>query len=456
MPSAALSESPMGVDAGLLSAQLAIEDLVARACDQDALGLLQDLIANYAPGLRDHVMDLRRRHEAIRIAVRSGKADPSAINGLRNEILELVFETADHAQGVPATATISSLAALPAAPEMAGAAFTPGVMAAPPKKAAPRPPVPDAPANVICRLTGVSRSYGKGRFRLDPVTLDIRAGEITAVVGRNASGKTTLLRMIMGDLLPTEGSVDYPALEGGRKRRDWKKVKSDIAFVSQLPEKWHGRLLNNLNYVAAAYGKRDQDLEKFIDWHIARYGLLPYREARWDEISGGYKIRFELARALISQPRLLVLDEPLAYLDVIAREQFLRDLRAIANARDNPVPIIITSQHLNETEWIADQIVLLDDGRLKYSGKVHDIAEGRRFKVIEIALDAAQADVEMALTGASLQGIEPTMEGYILAFPKSAEMSPVFTRLVAAFGPKFYMIRDISGSVRSIMSGVGE
>ena len=451
MASAALSENPLGVDAGLLSAQLAIEDLVARACDQDALGQLQDLIANYAPGLRDHVMDLRRRHETVRLAVRTGKADAAAINGLRNEILELVYETADIAQASPA----APAAAMSATPDMAGSAFTSAVMAAPPKKAASRPAMPDAPANVVCRLTGVSRSYGKGRFRLDPVTLDIRAGEITAVAGRNASGKTTMLRMIMGDLLPSEGRVDYPALDGGRKRRDWMKIKSDIAFVSQLPEKWHGRLLNNLNYVAAAYGKRDQDLEKFIDWHIARYGLLPYRDAKWDEISGGYKIRFELARALISQPRLLVLDEPLAYLDVIAREQFLRDLRAIANARENPVPIIITSQHLNETEWIADQIVLLDDGRLKYSGSVRDVAEGRRFKVIEIALDAAQGDVEMALAGAGLQGIEPTMEGYILAFPKSAEMGPVFTRLVAAFGARFYMIRDISGSVRSIMSEVG-
>lgn len=437
----------------LLAAQLSIEDLVARASEQEALGQLQDLVADFAPDLRDDVMDARRRHEALRIAIRSGTADPARVNAFRNEILELMYEAADRAILVPPAA--NPAAGAPAETVMHGTGLAPSrIMSAPPKRAPP-PESQSHDSQVVCRLSGITRTFGKGRFKLDPIDLEFRRGEITAIVGRNASGKTTLLRMILGELLPTAGEIDYPALEGRRSwRRNWSRIKSQIAFVSQLPEKWHGHLLHNLNYVAAAYGKPDQDLGRFIEWHVARYGLLPYQEAAWDELSGGYKIRFELARALISQPRLLVLDEPLAYLDVIAREQFLRDLRAIANSRENPIPIVITSQHLSETEWIADQIVLLDDGRLKYSGWVRDIAAGRKHMVVEIGLDAPQGDVEMALAGSNLQGIEPTMEGYILAFPKDAEMAPVFTRLVAAFGARFFMIRDISGSVRSIMSEV--
>ncbi len=446
--------------------QQEIEDLIASSSEADALSTLQDFVADYAPDLRESLMQLRTGYETARFEDRALKADPVAMNRIRNEILELTYDAIDTALdqapeapdapiSAPAAAQGIDISSLDGPAEAPASSFVPQKKQK--KKKRQKPSGGPVEEDVICRLEGVSRIYGKGKFVMDPITMDVRRGEIIAIAGRNASGKTTLLRMILGDILPTKGKIDYPALEGtGLKlRRDWTKIKRQIGSVPQLPEKWFGRLRHNLNYIAAVHGKRDQDLEKFIDWHLSRYELYRFRNAGWDEISGGYKIRFELVRALLSQPRMLVLDEPLAYLDVVARDRFLRDIRAIANSRENPMPIIITSQHLSEIEAIADHIILLDDGVLKYQGSVEDLFEGRTHRVLEVAVNAPLSAVETALSGSQLQGIEPTVEGYILAIPKQAAPNEIFTRLSAAFGNDFTMMRDITGSVRAIMSEVG-
>ena len=443
------------------TAQMEVEDLIAGSSEGDALSRLQDFIADYVPHLRDSVMELRTSHEIIRSNARQGRLDQTAVNHIRNEILELLYEAVDGAMGIAHQQGEVSAMQVVTADGSAGAppmAQHPSAVA-PKKKKKQRKKPPPAPGdtNVVCRLEGVSRSYSRGQFRMDPVTMDIHRGEIVAIAGRNASGKTTLLRMMMGDLLPSEGNISYPALEGRRvgKRKDWLSLKREIASVPQLPEKWHGRLRHNLQYVASVYGKKDQDLKKFVEWHLARYELYRFRNANWDEISGGYKIRFELVRALLTQPKFLILDEPLAYLDAVARDRFLRDIRSIADSREHPMPIVITSQHLSEIEAIADTIVLLDDGALRYSGSVENLAEGRTFQMLEIAVKAPQNAVETALSGTRLEGIEATVEGYILAIPKDESASDVFVRLSAAFGNDFTMMRDITGSVRAIMSDVG-
>jgi ABC-type multidrug transport system ATPase subunit len=161
----------------------------------------------------------------------------------------------------------------------------------------------------------------------------------------NASGKTTLLNLILGRLRPEEGHIAYPALG---VNASWAKIKSRLASVDQLPERWYGSLRHNLNHTAAAFGVLGKSNEELVNWYVHRYGLHEFADATWDEISGGFKIRFELVRALLSKPELLVLDEPLAYLDIVTQQLFLSDLRSIASSIENPTPIVVTSQHLHE------------------------------------------------------------------------------------------------------------
>ncbi len=301
---------------------------------------------------------------------------------------------------------------------------------------------------VVFAAKDVTKTYGRGTFKLEPISFELRIGEITGVVGRNASGKTTLLRIVMGDLRQDSGMTEYPLLT--RDRSGWAHIKRQISDVPQFPDKWPGRLRPNLNYVAAMHGIRGARNKELIDWHIERFGLAQYEDASWDQISGGYKIRFELVRALVSKPKLLVLDEPLAYLDVMARQEFLKNLRAIAASFEEPVPIIITSQHLYEIEAIADQMILLDDGRCVYAGPQDRIGAMVPNQMIEITVRVPQQNVVAALSHLNMHSIEATMEGFILGFDRSQRADAVYQALYNAFGARLIDFRDISNSARSL------
>jgi ATPase subunit of ABC transporter with duplicated ATPase domains len=161
----------------------------------------------------------------------------------------------------------------------------------------------------------ISKNYLSTNFNLREINLTLHRGEILGVVGVNASGKTTLLRILIGDLKQSTGVLRYPTLEHGIEGRNWEHIKRRIAYVSQTLPAWPGRVFDNLRYVASLYGHPRLSIDPFLNKLLQRYGLDKFKDATWDEISGGYRTRFELVRALVSNPDILLLDEPLAYLD---------------------------------------------------------------------------------------------------------------------------------------------
>jgi ABC-2 type transport system ATP-binding protein len=469
--------------------QIAIGDLFSGYCDQierligeanyrDAFANLQDFIRDFSPGKKRSVLALCSRYHRWREAQSLGLPEPDNINVIVHACLDLVDDVRrDFPANGPTTEPDRSAGILASKQEVISSAplidVTPNRPTVP-AVALPAVAVPaESRANsltleqsrhnyfsnwrktqhtdkfVVLQCRDLARKYEHGSFRLGPISLELRAGEITAIVGRNASGKTTFLRLMNGELRPDSGHLTYPMLQSVGD--DWLKVKSKLAFVPQLPERWHGRLRNNLNFVAATYGARGAANRDLVDWQLARYGLQEYENAQWDEISGGYKIRFELARALVAQPKLLLLDEPLAYLDVITRQRFLIDLRAIASSLDNPIPIVVTSQHLYEIEAIADQLVILDDGKCAFAGRLEDIAKNATRVIIEISLRAAKSDVVECMQEFALQGIEETIEGFILVLPGETSHEALFMALRRRFGNELYSYRDISRSTRSLM-----
>jgi ABC-2 type transport system ATP-binding protein len=155
-------------------------------------------------------------------------------------------------------------------------------------------------------------------------------------------------------------------------------------------------------------------------------------------------------KALVSKPRLLVLDEPLANLDVMGRQEFLTNLEAIATSFEQPVPILITSQHLYEIEAVADQMIILDGGTCVYSGPSRDIAKIVPDRRIEVTMRARQKAVEAALLPHGLTSIEATMEGFILGFPKSHSATALFELIGRTFPDRIVALRDITSSARSL------
>lgn len=239
--------------------------------------------------------------------------------------------------------------------------------------------------------TNIKKSFAMNSvFALDLPDLVLNAGELTGVVGENGNGKTTLLRIVAGDLACDKGELEYGMLES--PTHDWSVIKRHIAYIPQRIPRWFGKLKDNLKYAATVHGIRGQENREAVNMVISRLGLSRYAEATWGEISSGYKLRFELARALIWRPSLLVLDEPLANLDLNTRAMFLQDLRYLASSEKYPVAVILSSQQLHEVEDVSDNIIFLENGKPLYAGAVNGIGETRQENVFEIKSPMEEAD----------------------------------------------------------------
>ena len=303
-------------------------------------------------------------------------------------------------------------------------------------------------------LNDVTLTYPGGDFKLGPISLDLEPGKITGIVGMNSSGKSTLLDLVAGILQPSTGSVSYPALEANPVKR--RAIASRIGYVKQIPEAWSGILRPNLNYSCAAYGLTGRENEDFVDLFVNRYGLNAFLHKTWRSISGGYKTRFELVRTLVSRPDVLLLDEPLAYLDIVTQHIFLSDLKKIAQSIVKPMPILFTSQHLYEVEAIADNMVILDNGRCLFSGSMEEFRARYKAPLFEVSVEASEREVHEGLVDIGLLRIEPTALGMILIFKEDTQAATVRKILAERFGERLTYFRDVTKSTRRLFRNARE
>jgi ABC-type multidrug transport system ATPase subunit len=120
---------------------------------------------------------------------------------------------------------------------------------------------------------------------------------------------------------------------------------------------------------------------------IQRLDLSDYSSLKNRELSGGYRLRFALARLLVKKPKLMILDEPLANLDLNMQISLLRDLKDMANSYSFPFALMITSQHISEIELIADDILYIDNGKSVFNGSITGYDANRNENVFEIQID---------------------------------------------------------------------
>lgn len=218
--------------------------------------------------------------------------------------------------------------------------------------------LPDTKERVLVSAREISKKYSKGNFSLKPTSVDIESGKIVGVVGQNGNGKTTLLRCIAGQLAIDHGGISYALLD----KPDYYDIKHHIAFIPQRIPRWFGQLKDNLHFSAAIAGNYGEWNELLVEFMLERFQLNKYAHLTWDRISSGYRTRFEIARIFLQQPSVLILDEPLANLDINAQQTLLTDLRFLTKSSFNPMGAILTSQQLHEVEKIADTVMLIKDG----------------------------------------------------------------------------------------------
>ncbi|MEU8627357.1 ABC transporter ATP-binding protein [Streptomyces sp. NPDC048669] len=228
----------------------------------------------------------------------------------------------------------------------------------------PRPVPEEVTSSDAVRLTSVVKRFtdtkGERFTAVDGIDLRIRRGEIVAFLGPNGAGKTTTIDMLLGLTRPDEGSVRL----FGREPRQ--VVRSgQVAAVLQT-----GGLLPDLSVEATVRMLGSLHPGADIDAVLARAGLDQLRGRRVAECSGGEQQRLRFALALLSGPELLVLDEPTAGMDVVARREFWATVR---EDTERGMTVMFATHYMEEADRFADRVVMLDRGRVVVDGSVSDV-----------------------------------------------------------------------------------
>lgn len=287
------------------------------------------------------------------------------------------------------------------------------------------------------------KSYKNSSFALGPVSFDIKAGEIIGLVGENGNGKTTLLRSLCGELQPTSGEIKY--LFSHANGYD---LRSKLIYIPQRTTSWQGSLLSNLRFTAAAYGITGETNILTVELIVARMGLRKYRTYKWKNLSSGYKMRFELARALLRKPKLLLIDEPLANLDILAQQIVLDDFRDIARSPFRPLGIVLSSQQLYEVEKASDRVIFLKNGTPRNLDQDTDITYAETPKlIIEFESDWKQERLYAAFSAIGIERLQINGGTYVASFPASVTQNE-FLRLILEQQLPLTYFRNISNSTR--------
>jgi ABC-2 type transport system ATP-binding protein len=223
-----------------------------------------------------------------------------------------------------------------------------------------------------------SRGSHDGEVRaVDGIDLRVRPGEVVAFLGPNGAGKTTTLDMVLGLTEPTSGTVE---VFGGNARAA--VVAGRVSAVLQT-----GGLLRDLTVretvrmIASTYAVHTP-----VDEVIERAGLAPLADRRVSKCSGGEQQRLRFALALLPEPRLLVLDEPTAGMDVTARRDFWDTMHADASAGRT---VVFATHYLEEADAFADRIVLVAGGRIVADGTTAEIRARASGRTVSATLPAA-------------------------------------------------------------------
>lgn len=208
----------------------------------------------------------------------------------------------------------------------------------------------------IVSLSGVSKSFSNGTVALRDMTLDVKEGEFLSLLGPSGCGKSTVLRIIAGLGQPTTGRVDWP-MEGQSKPEN-SDAHHDISFVFQEPTlmPWN-TAFDNVWLPLRLKGMSKKETRSEIEAALELVGLENFAGSYPRELSGGMKMRVSIARALVTKPRLLLMDEPFAALDEITRFKLNDDLLMLWEKFG--FTVIFVTHSVYESVFLSNRIVVM-------------------------------------------------------------------------------------------------
>ncbi|MEN8151204.1 MAG: LPS export ABC transporter ATP-binding protein [Planctomycetota bacterium] len=241
----------------------------------------------------------------------------------------------------------------------------------------------------LLKVEGLVKSFRKRRV-VDKVSFHVKPGEIVGLLGPNGAGKTTTFRMTVGMIRPEAGSV----ILGGRdigKAPMHRRARLGMGYLSQEPSVFRGLSVEeNVNAVLELVERDKAERAKIMDALLEELGLVRVRKSNAAVLSGGERRRLEITRALVTRPKLILLDEPFSGIDPIA----VADIQEIVKQlRDRGIGVLLTDHNVRETLSITDRSYIIYQGRILRHGTSSELVEdelvrqiylGEKFRMPEL------------------------------------------------------------------------
>ncbi len=243
----------------------------------------------------------------------------------------------------------------------------------------------------IIDIQNIKKIYISGIFKkrkvmaLKGVSLKIKKGEIFGVLGPNGAGKTTLLNILIGQVLADDGNIDIMGHNTSKSLPDF--IKEKMNMCSGNPNfPWSLTVFEALKFYGMLYGYYGTFLKARVENLIEQLRLNKYRNVQYDELSTGNKQKLAIAKALINEPEILLLDEPTIGLDPdVARKtrQFIKDLH-----KKSKITILLTTHYMKEAEELCERIAFINEGEIKALGTKDKLIKITKTKSLEEAFIA--------------------------------------------------------------------
>lgn len=220
-------------------------------------------------------------------------------------------------------------------------------------------------------FNNVSKIYDKDSVGLAGVTLTIKEGEFVSVMGHSGAGKTTLVKMILADAAPSDGSVFFESVDIHKlKSDDLTKLRRRIGVVFQDFKLLSNKTAyENIAFAMEAVGKTDQEIKTDVPHVLELVDLGPKAQHFPHEMSGGEKQRLSIARAIINQPEIIIADEPTGNLDPVNAFEIIQILKKI---NDLGTTVILTTHNKGVIDSIKKRVITMEHGKV-----IRDDKEGK-------------------------------------------------------------------------------
>jgi len=223
------------------------------------------------------------------------------------------------------------------------------------------------------KISNLRKVYRRGTVAVDDLSLTIPEGEFFGFLGPNGAGKSTTIHCVTGIAEPTQGTIEIFGLDAVKDYREARRL------VGLCPQEFNVDPFANprqiVDWMGGYFGMPAKLRKERIDMLMERFDLVPHQKKQFRELSGGLKRRVVLARALVHDPQLIILDEPTAALDALAEYEVFSRFAELTKGK-----IAILISHRLSTVRMADRIVVLKDGEIHEEGTHHQlIANGGRY-----------------------------------------------------------------------------